>query len=51
MIVWRGIGRHFNAAGRIIYPGKSKDEDHVNTQRYQDEKKDFAGFESKTHTK
>jgi hypothetical protein len=50
MIVRCGIRGHFNTTCVVIDPGKSKDENDVYTQGYQDEKEDFAGFETKTHS-
>ncbi len=49
MVVRGGIRCHFDASGIVVDPGKSEDKDHVYAQRYQDEKQDFAGFETEVH--
>ena len=43
------IGGHFNAFRTVVHPGKSEDKDQVDRKRDQDEKKDFAGFETEIH--
>ena len=44
-----GIGCHFNASGDVIYPGKSKDKGHINTQRNKDKNEYFPCFKPKIH--